>query len=224
MCGGFVVAYTSSKIDEKWRKSYQAIAHSLYNMGRVTTYTILGAVFGLLGSLFTVGMFAKGVLFLLLAVIMVLMGLSFLGKSNFLTSIEIGVDNSSSFKNAVRSLLGKQSLSSFYLLGVLNGAIPCGFVYFFLAGAVATADPLLGATVMFLFGLSTIPTLFSLGFIIGFLKSGKFRNIMIKVAGVTIVLYGLFMGFKAVMLMNGKMPMKGGMMSGENPIEKAVQQ
>jgi len=222
MCGGFVVAYTSSKIDERWRKSYQSLAHLLYNLGRVTTYTILGIIFGFIGSLFTVGMMAKGVLFLILAIVMILMGLSFLGKSNFLTSIEVSIDSSNGFKRAVRSLLGKQNLISFYLLGVLNGAIPCGFVYFFLAGAVATADPLLGGFVMLLFGLSTIPTLFTLGFVVGFLKSGKLRNFMIKLAGITIILYGIFMGFKAIMLINGKMPMKGGMMSKDNPIERAV--
>jgi sulfite exporter TauE/SafE len=221
MCGGLVVAYTSSKIDNKWGKSYQALAHFLHNIGRVTTYTIFGFLFGAIGSVVSVGMFGKGILFIFLAIIMILMGLSFLGKSNFLTSIEIGISSSNSFKKVFISLLSKKTLSSFYLLGILNGAIPCGFVYFFLAGAVATSSPLLGGLVMFLFGIATIPTLFTIGMVVGFLNSGKFKNFMIKVAGVTIILYGLFMGYKGVMLVNGKMPMKHNKIM-ENPIEKAV--
>jgi len=206
MCGGFVIAYTSAKIDEKWRKIYQALAHFLYNIGRVTSYAILGAIFGLLGSVIPVTMMAKGILFFVIGLIMVLMGFSLMGKIKFITYLESSIAENNLFKRAFRSLVDKQSLLSFYLLGVLNGFIPCGFVYFFLAGAVATASPIYGAIVMFVFGLSTIPILFSIGFVVSFLKSGKLRNFMMKVSALLIILFGLFMMFKATMLISGKMP------------------
>ena len=50
MCGGIVVAYSSTKIKVIGIKQVQAIAHLVYSFGRITTYTILGALFGLVGG------------------------------------------------------------------------------------------------------------------------------------------------------------------------------
>ena len=50
MCGGIVVAYSSTKIDQTSSWGTQTISHLAYNFGRVVTYTILGAMFGLLGK------------------------------------------------------------------------------------------------------------------------------------------------------------------------------
>ena len=46
---------------------------------------------------------------------------------------------------------------------MLNGLLPCGFVYFFAITAASTASSLWGAVVMMVFGLSTTPALFGLG-------------------------------------------------------------
>ena len=48
MCGGIVVAYSSTKIKSEYSKTIQSVAHLLYSFGRVTTYTILGAILVLL--------------------------------------------------------------------------------------------------------------------------------------------------------------------------------
>ena len=66
---------------------------------------------------------------------------------------------------------------------------------------------------MFIFGIATIPILFSVGFIVGFLKSGKFRNIMMFISGIMVILFGLFTIFKGSMLAQGKKPMKMKMMN-----------
>jgi sulfite exporter TauE/SafE len=209
MCGGFVIAYTSAKISPKWRKTYQSLAHLLYSFGRVSSYTFLGFLFGFLGSVIAVSMTTKGVLFIFLGFLMVLMGLSLMGKIKFLHFLESSIAQTSIFKNSFKKIFQKESLGSFYLLGVLNGFIPCGFVYIFLAGAVATASPFEGALIMFLFGLSTIPVLFSLGFVVSFLKSGKFRTVIMNIASIMVIIFGLFMIFKASMLLSGNMKMKG---------------
>ena len=50
MCGGIVIAYSSSKIDQQTSYWQQTFSHLAYNFGRVTTYTILGALFGFAGK------------------------------------------------------------------------------------------------------------------------------------------------------------------------------
>ncbi len=62
MCGGIVIAYTSTKVESRWSKAKQATSHLLYSFGRILTYTILGALFGYLGSVATFSAFANGVL------------------------------------------------------------------------------------------------------------------------------------------------------------------
>jgi hypothetical protein len=192
MCGGIVIAYSSTKVQNQWSKSQQSFAHLLYSFGRILTYAILGAVFGYLGGVATFSNTANGILWLVAGSAMLLTGLSLLGKIKFLTLIEHSFSKSSWYQENFRALLKSQTFFSFFLLGMLNGLLPCGFVYFFAITAASTADPLYGALVMTIFGLSTIPALFSLGFFVGLFKQSGLRNIMIKLAAISVILYGSY--------------------------------
>ena len=192
MCGGIVIAYSSTKIDQQWGKIKQATSHLFYSFGRVLTYVVLGAMFGYLGGVVTFNNTANGILWLVAGIAMILAGLSLLGKSKFLTMIEHSFSKSTWYQQSFKALLQNQSLLSFFLLGMLNGLLPCGFVYFFAITAASTADPLYGALVMLIFGLSTIPALFSLGFFVGIFKQSSLRNIMIRLAAVAVLIYGAY--------------------------------
>jgi len=196
MCGGIVVAYSSGKIDQTDSWAKQTVSHLSYNFGRVTTYAILGALFGLLGKAIAFTPTTKGVLFLLTGVLMILAGLSLLGNLKFLNSAEWSVSKNVWYQNAFRKLISSKSLPSFYLLGMLNGIIPCGLVYSFAIIAASTASPLWGAIVMATFGLATIPALFFLGSITKFLQKGSLRGTMMKLAAMLVVFYGLFTMYK----------------------------
>ncbi len=199
MCGGFVVAYSSAKIDSNSNKLTQFISHLFYNLGRVTSYVMLGVIFGFLGSVISFSKTSTGYLYFVIGIIMVLMGLSLMGKINFLTSLECSLSSNSFVKKLFSNLIHSKSFASFYGLGLLNGLLPCGLVYFFAISAAATSSVFWGAITMLIFGLSTIPTLLSFGFIIGFLKSGNFREIMIKIASIVIILYGIYISYLGYM-------------------------
>jgi len=196
MCGGIVVAYSSTKIDPNSSWSRETISHLAYNFGRVTTYTILGAMFGLLGKAIAFTPTTKGILFLLTGLLMILAGLSLIGNLKFLNSAEWSVSKNGWYQNSFRKLINSRSLQSFYLLGMLNGIIPCGLVYSFAIFAASTANPLWGAVVMATFGLATIPALFFLGSITKFLQKGSLRGTMMKLASLLVILYGLFTLYK----------------------------
>lgn len=201
MCGGFVVAYTASKIDRGSSKPSQAFSHLLYNLGRVSTYTVLGAVFGFLGSMIAFERESQGVMYLAIAVLMVLMGLSILGFSAFMTKLESVTSLNRLLTPLFQKLLRSRSKPSFFILGMLNGLLPCGFVYFFAVSAAGTASMIDGALVMFLFGLSTIPMLFSMGFFVGLLKNVDFRGKMNTIAGLIVTAYGLYMAYKGYLFL-----------------------
>ena len=192
MCGGIVVAYSTIKINPKSSKVSQSVAHLLYSLGRVLTYSILGAMFGALGGVVTYSNNANGALLIVAGIVMILAGLSLMGKIKFLTLIEHSFSSSSLYKNAFKSVLNSKSNLSFFILGMLNGLLPCGFVYFFAITAASTADPLYGAMVMAIFGLSTIPAMFGLGFLTTLTSATSFRNMMMSLSSIAVILYGAY--------------------------------
>jgi len=192
MCGGIVIAYSGTKIEQKWGKTKQAISHLFYSFGRIVTYMTLGAMFGYIGGVASFNNTANGIMWIVAGVAMILAGLSLLGKIKFLVIIEHSLSKSIWYQQSFKSLLRSQSLLSFFLLGMLNGLLPCGLVYSFAIIATSTGSAFLGALVMLIFGLSTIPALFSLGFFVGIFNQSSFRNIMIRLAAIAVLLYGVF--------------------------------
>jgi len=192
MCGGIVIAYTSAKIDNKWSSFMQGFAHLAYSFGRITTYVMIGAIFGAIGGVAQFSGYATATLTIVAGIFMILAGLSLLGKLEFLTKLEHSLSQTKWYQDVFRHVLRSKSLYSFYILGLLNGLLPCGLVYFFAVTAASTGSPLWGALVMLIFGLSTIPALFSLGFFTQFLNNGSLRKNMMNLASIIVILFGIY--------------------------------
>ncbi len=209
MCGGFVLAYTAAKVDAQWSKKRQTAAHILYNTGRVTSYMVVGAVFGFLGQKVGFDMTAKGILFIVVGLLMLLIGLSLIGKLKFLNSVESSIARSSFFGRMIKKALHSKSLASFYFMGMLNGFIPCGLVYFFATAAIVAGSALKGAIVMGVFGIATIPAMLGVGIFSSFIKGSSYRMLVIKIAAVIVMLFGLFTVYKGyVMITNPQVMMQ----------------
>lgn len=201
MCGGFILAYSSAKIDPAASKYHQTSAHFLYNIGRVTSYIILGAIFGLIGSAFVISLSAWGILLIFVGILMILMGLSLMGKLKFLSKLEVNISKYKIYGVLFRKLIHSKSLLSFYGLGVLNGFIPCGLVYIFGTFALASGSVLSGMLVMAIFGIATIPTLFTFGFIASIIQKSRFKQTALTIASVLVIGYGLFSMVKGAMML-----------------------
>jgi len=198
MCGGIVIAYSSRKIDTQWSGLMQGFAHLVYSFGRITTYVMLGAIFGAIGGVAQFNGYTTAALTIIAGLFMILAGLSLLGKLEFLTKLEHSFSGSKWYQDAFRQVLRSKSLYSFYILGLLNGLLPCGLVYFFAVTAASTGSPLWGALVMFIFGLSTIPALFSLGFFTQLLTKSSLRKLMMNIASIIVILFGLYTIYRGV--------------------------
>ena len=135
----------------------------LYNMGRVFMYSFLGILFGLIGYVVVLSGFQQllsivaGV-FLLLLIFIPMISIK-LGKGfGFLTYL------SNQFRRIFSSLIKQPTYTSLFLIGVLNGLLPCGLVYIAFTGAIATGDLFSGSLFMALFGLGTMPAMIMVGF------------------------------------------------------------
>jgi len=149
-------------------------------------------MFGYLGGVTTFSNVANGALLVFAGIAMALTGLSLAGWLPFLKLPDNALTGNKWFGNAFRSLLTEQSLFSLFFLGMLNGLLPCGFVYFFAITAASTGNPVWGGVVMAVFGLSTLPAMFSLGFFVGLLAEASGEAGETEGEVTAVVIYGIF--------------------------------
>lgn len=197
MCGGIVLAYCTRL--KKTSKIKTFFFHLLYNLGRISMYILLGGVVGFVGSMISLNLYLKGALFILAGILMIFSGLSLLGKSRFLLYLEHFLQNTKWYQKSFKQILSLQNPLSLYLLGILNGLLPCGFVYAFLFGAVASSSAFNGAVIMAIFGLGTLPSLLLFGLVShALLSKNILRKIAMNLASVAIIIFGALMAYKGV--------------------------
>lgn len=163
---------------------------TLYNLGRTVTYGIMGAIFGLLGQ----GLELVGFQQVVSVVMGALMVISVLFPSLFRNQVDL---TKSSFKlvgklkKSISNMFSVRSFQSLFIIGLLNGLLPCGLVYIALAGALATGNAATGTLYMVLFGLGTIPMLLALG-VAGNMVSAQARKKINRLIPVLVVIVGIF--------------------------------
>lgn len=154
MCGPIAMALPLGR-ETKFKRIVGGV---IYNLGRVSTYGVLGLLFGTLGKGFVIAGYQQS-LSIILGVI-ILLGLvlpSHVTSSFGLTKVILPM------VTKVKSLLGnlfkQKSMASLFTIGLLNGLLPCGLVYLGVAGAIATGDAGKGSLFMMTFGLGTLPAM-----------------------------------------------------------------
>ncbi len=189
MCGGFVVSYTAKGAEEKVKPHW---LHLSYGLGKLISYTTIGALFGLLGSFIAFTPTMRGVVGIIAGIFLVLYGLTMLNIFPFLRKVRI---KSPGFINR---FLGKQSAhSSPFIVGLLNGLmIACGPLQAMYILAAGTGSAVEGAKFLFIFALGTLPAMIGFGYIASYI-SGKMKSKLMLVSGMIIMILGL------VMLNNG---------------------
>jgi len=161
---------------------------SLYHMGRLMAYGLIGLVFGILGKgLYVFGMQQKlsiaiGALMILLAVLPVRTLHKFKVSKPIYRVI-------SKIKNTLGASFKRKTADTFLTIGFLNGFLPCGLVYIAVFGAIASGNVAQGSLYMVLFGAGTIPLMTTAVYFSGFLKGNRKQKIQ-KLIPVFVVLMG----------------------------------
>jgi sulfite exporter TauE/SafE len=191
-------------LPESVRQSYRAILpyQFAYNLGRIASYVVAGAIMGGLGRLLAQALpfyYAQRGLLLLAGVFMILLGLYLGGWWFGLSRIEkLGGSIWSRLEPFSRRLLPVKSRSQALLLGVLWGWIPCGLVYSMLVWAVASGGVVSGAMLMSAFALGTLPNLLAMGLVAGTLSRWTRKPWVKYTAGVMVILFGIYNIWQAI--------------------------
>jgi len=186
MCGPIALA-----LPVRREASTQRLLGSLlYNSGRISTYALIGAFFGLLGQGFAMAGFQQGISIVLgvLVIVVVALPAAFVHKLSPNHVIAKGI---AKVKMRMQKLFSVRSYPSMFFIGSLNGLLPCGLVYLGVAGATAMGNPGEGALYMLLFGLGTWPVMVMVSFFGNWIGIGV-RNRIKSAMPVLIMLMGIF--------------------------------
>jgi sulfite exporter TauE/SafE len=199
MCGPIAMMLPVER-NNPAKKTTQIIT---YHLGRLTAYGSIGLLFGLLGK----GFFLAGiqqqmsVIIGVAMIVVILMPEKVFAQYNFSKPVFRWI---SGIKQTLGSHFKNKSYKSLFIIGLLNGFLPCGMVYVALFGAIAMQSAGFGVLYMLLFGLGTVPMMSVVVYVNSFLTV-PIRNKIQKVIpyvgviiGALFILRGLGLGIPYV--------------------------
>ncbi|MGF1513412.1 MAG: sulfite exporter TauE/SafE family protein [Elainellaceae cyanobacterium] len=176
--------------------------HGLLNLGRLLSYTLVGAGIGALGSVLVAGgqmagigsglrqgiAIAMGLLLIWLGVVQLNPSLPRLPSLNPMRRGGLH----QRLTALMQWLVQRASALTPLLVGSVWGLIPCGFLYTAQIKAAETASPWSGALVMAAFGLGTLPSMVGVGALSDrFSGDGTRRSQLFRLGGWLTILIGL---------------------------------
>jgi sulfite exporter TauE/SafE len=197
MCGGIAGALGQATATGSTRRDLPRL--SLYSFGRITSYSIAGAVVGLLGEAFSALTGLAVFLRLLTGILILACGLHVVGAWNGLAAIErVGMRVWRRLAPHAKRIGRPDRAWKVFALGLLWGWLPCGLVYAALLGAASTGSGPLGAAFMAAFGLGTLPALLAasgvgagLGAFLGLRWARRGAGVLLLIFGIASILGAL---------------------------------
>jgi len=187
MCGPIAL---SMGLTKKQATNYY-LQNLTYQFGRIGTYAFLGAILGIVGQGFEMAGFQQ-YLTIGVGILLIIMALFSFGGKDFASKIPFISKFLFKVKSNLGKLLQKADYRSRFTTGILNGFLPCGMVYMALTASLASGGIWQGASFMALFGLGTLPFMFTV-VLVGNLMNQAFRIRILKaIPVVMIILGGLF--------------------------------
>jgi sulfite exporter TauE/SafE len=187
MCGPLALALPSFK-----KNKLRIIGDRLfYNLGRVFTYAFLGLVFGIFGhGIYMFG--SQRIISISIGLLIIVFVLISLKYKNSIINLPLVLKLHQHLKDKLKVLLNNHSFLSMMFIGILNGFLPCGFVYMALTAAagVSIYGSLNGMFFMILFGLGTVPVMLLISFAGNYISLNLRRNLT-KAVPVFVILLAL---------------------------------
>lgn len=199
MCGGIVLAFSSLP-------HVRILSHALYHIGRLCSYICVGVVFALLGRAFALHHFWREFASLIVGVLLIGYALCFAFFPKILALLEPNIKRFPLFVSVFSAALRSRSILGGFVLGVLNGLLPCGLVYFFalytLNEQILGLSGVLGAVcVMSVFWLGSLPSMLGLGTLASVLQAYKKQAFWVSL--VAMLGLGLWNIYTGITIMQG---------------------
>ncbi len=186
MCGPLILGYTTKSASNGY-KSYSS--HLLYGIGKTLSYTLIGALFGALGSIVAFTPYTQGAAGVAAGIFLILFGLHMLEVFPILNHFQFRIPT---FLNLSIGKEFRKHRNPFFI-GLLNGLmIICGPLQAMYVMAAGTGSGFEGAAILFCFGIGTLPLLMGFGFLTSLL-SANLTPKLLKASGVIVIVLGAIM-------------------------------
>ena len=163
---------------------------ALFVAGRITSYTILGGLLGVVGNLLSPPPLVTAVITIIAALYMLVMGLEMLHIApSWLKRILPRMPKSLSHR--ILDAEKKEHPLAPFGLGAATFFLPCGFTQALQLYALTTGSFVAGATTLLAFALGTAPALLALGWVSSSLK-GKVGRFFFQFSGALVIVLGLW--------------------------------
>ncbi|NGP89524.1 sulfite exporter TauE/SafE family protein [Fodinibius halophilus] len=195
MCGPIALALPRKSKEQV----HYIFSRIIYNAGRITTYIILGSIAGFFSRIIAIGGYQQGLSITIGA--LMLLALAWNKVQRLLQRMEALPSRFiSKMTHQFKRLFNNGGLSSLYTIGLLNGLLPCGFVYMGLATAITFGSIYSSSLFMAGFGFGTVPAMLGISLTGGLVSTNlrqKLKNLspyFIAVVGIILILRGLGLG------------------------------
>ncbi len=194
MCGPLALALPVQHLSV-WQQRLAALMH---NLGRITTYSLFGVMFGLAGRSLQLAGFQQWLSIISGAVILFFIVNYYLLRKSWQPAFTVKLNQA--VQQMMIRLLNTKTIKTFYLFGMVNGLLPCGMVYVALAAALNFRSIESSAVFMGSFGAGTVPMMLLLtvlGHSVSFSVRSKIRKAVpyiITVMAVLLILRGMNLG------------------------------
>ena len=185
MCGPIAFMLPLDRVN-RWKRTLQLVS---YHFGRILTYSLLGLLFGIAGNTFHF----FGIQQQLSIAIGIIMILTIITPTHITSKYSLTrpiYKLVSKVKSALGAELKKKDPETFFIIGFLNGLLPCGLVYMAVFGAIALGEPLQSSLYMALFGLGTVP-LMTTAIYLGNFLTGNVKQRILKAVPYVVVAIGI---------------------------------
>jgi len=162
--------------------------HIFFNIGRLIGYAGFGALVGGLGSVLSISPRISGLITIMAAILMIILGLQNLNIFPAVNRIKIHMPKWIGHRIHES---GSDKTAAPFLLGAMTFFLPCGFTQSLQLYVLSQGSWLQGGLIMLIFALGTLPALASLGAITSFSK-GNTQRYFLKFSGVMVISMGLF--------------------------------
>ena len=170
----------------------------LFNLGRLTTYMTIGALAGAFGQIaLAAGARAgfTGAVSLLAGTMAIAFGTALMGWIRDPAGVLLKGGFDILIRGGARSAFRAPPYFAGFLLGALQGALPCALVYGAASRAAVAGSPSAGLVTMLVFGLGTVPAIFALTSLSSELlrrfRVWRWAGLFIAVVGLLLILRGL---------------------------------
>lgn len=190
--GGLVLSMSANyaKRGDAWKPQ------SMFHVGRLISFFILGGVIGAIGSTFKLGITGNLVVGMIVAIIMLILGINLLDVFHATKRLQIAMPKS--FSKIVHNLGKTSHWITPLMVGAATFFLPCGFTQSMQIYTLSTGSFMTGAFTMLSFALGTLPVLAALSFGAFTISQKSWKGVFFKAAGLVVMALAIFNALNAL--------------------------